>query len=305
VTSDADYHFKIEGYPGVNVQGNTIKHCYAEGDATGVHGIGIKEETCFDNTIEDCVARNFSNNFYVRHHNIYSNTFQSCTAYGGVNGFVARDGAHGNQFLGCATVGTARAFTCYDSSEDKTEGSQRGKNTFSCEGNSFANCTFRNASQNGILFDNIAHDSPAANNVFDHCVFEGDGSLVLHRTINNYGNRISNSTISGYAACEIYDGGSGQFAFANDAWSNNGFPAGCGSSGGVAPPALNVTISDQALTLSWPATAAGWLLQEATNLSGGPTLWMEIPPPYQSNGVNFLFVEPPLSSQKFYRLHEP
>lgn len=231
VTTDADYHFTIEGYAGVNVQGNTIRHCYAEGDATGVHGIGLKGETCFDNTIEDCVARNFSNNFFVRHHNIYSNTFRACTAYGGVNGYVARDGAHGNRFIACETTGSLRAFTGYDSSEDKSEGSNRGKNTYSCEANIFTNCIFRNASQYGILFDNVAHDSPSANNWFDHCIFQGGGTLVLHRTSNNEGNRIVNSTITGYATCEAYDGGSGQFAFANNTWSNNGFPAGCGSDG--------------------------------------------------------------------------
>lgn len=228
VTKDADYHFKIEGYAGVNVQGNRIRHCYAEGDATGVHGIGIKGETCFDNTIEDCVARNFSNNFYVRHHNIYSNTFQSCTAYGGVNGFVARDGAHGNRFIACATVGSARAFTCYDSTEDKTEGSNRGKNTFGCEGNTFTNCNFRDASQYGIRFEDLAHDSPAANNTFDHCTFDGGGTLILHQTGNNYGNRIINSVIRGYGTCEAYDGGSGQFAYANNTCSNNGFTDSCG-----------------------------------------------------------------------------
>jgi hypothetical protein len=229
VTTDADYHFVIEGYSGVNVQGNTIRHCYAEGDATGVHGIGLKGETCFDNTIEDCVARNFSNNFYVRHHNIYRNTFRYCTAYGGVNGYVARDGAHGNQFLACDSVGTQRAFTCYDSTEDKGEGSNQGKNTYSCEGNTFTNCTFQNASQYGVLFDNVAHDSPAASNTFDHCTFQSGGTVVLHRTSNNNGNRIINSTITGYAACEDYDGGSGNVAFANNLVANNGFLDGCGS----------------------------------------------------------------------------
>jgi hypothetical protein len=224
VTTDADYHFIIEGYDGLNVQGNTIRHCYAEGDADGVHGIGIKAETCFGNTIEDCVARNFSNNFYVRHHNVYSNTFRSCTAYGGVNGFVARDGAHANRFIACATMGSPMAFTCYDSSEDKTEGSNQGKNTFSAEGNVFTNCTFQNASQYAIRFDDVAHDSPAANNSFDHCTFDGGGTLILHQTSNNYSNRIHNSVIRGYGACEAYDGGSGQFAFAQNTCWNNGFP---------------------------------------------------------------------------------
>jgi len=304
VTTDADYHFKIEGYSGVNVQRNVIRHCYAEGDGTGVHGIGIKEETCYNNIIEDCVARNFSNNFYVRHHNIYSNIFQSCTAYGGVNGFVGRDGAHGNRFLGCATVGTARAFTCYDSSEDKTEGSQRGKNTFSCEGNIFSNCSFRNTTQYGILFDNVSHDSPAANNVFEHCVFDSGSTLILHQTSNNYGNRISNSTISGYAFCETYDGGSGQFAFANNIWSNNAFPAGCGSGDATSPPRLKVTQTSQTLTLSWPIVATDWRLQITTNLRSAPVVWTEIPPPYQINGTNLTFQELPSLWQKFYRLYK-
>lgn len=273
VTTDADYHFKIEGYPGVNVRGNTIRHCYAEGDADGVHGIGIKGETCFDNTIEDCVARNFSNNFYVRHHNIHSNTFQSCTAYGGVNGFVARDGAHGNRFIACATVGSARAFTCYDSSEDKTEGSNQGKNTFSCEGNTFTNCTFRNASLYGIFFDDVSHDSPAANNSFDRCTFDGGGTLILHQTSNNYSNRIRYSVIRGYASCEAYGGGSGQFAFARNTWSNNGFPAGCGSEVGADPQPVQLLSAERVGTsfqfrfASQPGTVN--TVQSRTNLTLG------------------------------------
>jgi hypothetical protein len=119
--------------------------------------------------------------------------------------------------------------TCYDSTEDKGEGSNQGKNTYSCEGNTFTNCTFQNASQYGVLFDNVAHDSPAASNTFDHCTFQSGGTVILHRTSNNNGNRIINSTITGYAACEDYDGGSGNVAFANNLVANNGFLDGCGS----------------------------------------------------------------------------
>jgi hypothetical protein len=70
-------------------------------------------------------------------------------------------------------------------------------------------------------------------------------------------------------------------------------------------PLLTVARSNNAVVVSWPAPATGWLLQATTNLVAGGSLWTDIPPPYQTNGANLRFTEPSPAGNKFYRLHSP
>ena len=71
-------------------------------------------------------------------------------------------------------------------------------------------------------------------------------------------------------------------------------------------PRLSVTRSNAAVIVSWPAPAQGWLLHATTNLVSYGSVWMEIPPPYQTNGLtNISFTEPSPIGNKFYRLHNP
>ena len=70
-------------------------------------------------------------------------------------------------------------------------------------------------------------------------------------------------------------------------------------------PLLTVTRSNTTVVVSWPGPEAGWKLQATTAVLPGGSVWTEIPPPYQTNGSNFLFTEPVPVGNKFYRLHKP
>ena len=72
-------------------------------------------------------------------------------------------------------------------------------------------------------------------------------------------------------------------------------------------PLLSIALNPQlsTITVSWPLPATGWLLNATTNLVTGGSVWTEIPPAYQTNGVNLQFTEPLPVGNKFYRLHKP
>ena len=70
-------------------------------------------------------------------------------------------------------------------------------------------------------------------------------------------------------------------------------------------PFLTVTRTNNSVVVSWPLLATGWLLHATTNLVSAGSVWTEIPPPYQTNGVNLQFSEPSPAGNKFYRLHKP
>lgn len=70
-------------------------------------------------------------------------------------------------------------------------------------------------------------------------------------------------------------------------------------------PYLTVTRSNNAVVVSWPLPATGWLLHTATNLVTSGSVWTEMPPPYQTNGANLQFTEPMPVGNRFYRLHQP
>lgn len=71
-------------------------------------------------------------------------------------------------------------------------------------------------------------------------------------------------------------------------------------------PTLAITLtSTNTVVVSWPLPASGWLLHVTTNLVTNGSTWTEIPPPYETNGVNLQFTEPLPAGSKFYRLHKP
>ena len=70
-------------------------------------------------------------------------------------------------------------------------------------------------------------------------------------------------------------------------------------------PTLTVMRSNNAVVVSWPAPAAGWLLHATTNFLPSGSVWTEIPGPYASNGANLQFTEPAPAGNKFSRLHKP
>ncbi len=70
-------------------------------------------------------------------------------------------------------------------------------------------------------------------------------------------------------------------------------------------PLLTVTRSNNAVVISWPLPASGWLLHGTPTLGTNGSVWAEITPPYQTNGTNLQFTEPSPTNHKFYRLHKP
>lgn len=70
-------------------------------------------------------------------------------------------------------------------------------------------------------------------------------------------------------------------------------------------PWLSVTRSNNAVIVSWPWPADGWVLQATNALPSVAAPWPQVPPPYQTNGANLQFTEPLPGGNKFYRLHKP
>jgi hypothetical protein len=70
-------------------------------------------------------------------------------------------------------------------------------------------------------------------------------------------------------------------------------------------PYLTVTRSNNAVIVSWPLPAEGWVLESTNALPKVSASWPQIAPPYQTNGVNLQFTEPTPTGNRFYRLHKP
>jgi hypothetical protein len=75
--------------------------------------------------------------------------------------------------------------------------------------------------------------------------------------------------------------------------------------GAPAVPALAIVRSNNAVIVSWPLTADGWVLEHTNILSLSAAPWPQIPPPYQTNGSTLQFTEPAPAGSKFYRLRYP
>jgi hypothetical protein len=70
-------------------------------------------------------------------------------------------------------------------------------------------------------------------------------------------------------------------------------------------PYLTVTRSNNAVIVSWPLPADGWVLEYTNALPQLSVPWPQLAPPYQTNGANLLFTEPVPGGNRFYRLHKP
>ena len=71
-------------------------------------------------------------------------------------------------------------------------------------------------------------------------------------------------------------------------------------------PVLTVArTTTNTVVISWPQSDIAWLLHATTNLVTAGSAWVEIPPPYATNGTSLYFVEPTPAGNKFYRLHKP
>ncbi len=76
------------------------------------------------------------------------------------------------------------------------------------------------------------------------------------------------------------------------------------------PPQLSISFNRQlsTVTVSWPASAAGWVL-ECTNAlpSAAAPSWPQVPPPYRTNAgtISVACTNNPATGNQFFRLHKP
>ena len=70
-------------------------------------------------------------------------------------------------------------------------------------------------------------------------------------------------------------------------------------------PTLSITQTNSVLTVSWPATPPGWLLQSSSSLAGGPPVWSQVPvSQYQTNGTTVFITVGSPTDTVFYRLQK-
>lgn len=81
------------------------------------------------------------------------------------------------------------------------------------------------------------------------------------------------------------------------------FAAGPGSGPSTGAPSLSVTQSGGNITIAWPSTATGFILQSAPNLNAGTT-WTEVPGG-TVNGSNMEVTVPTSGAMRFFRLVKP
>lgn len=86
-----------------------------------------------------------------------------------------------------------------------------------------------------------------------------------------------------------------------------GFPIDTFEGLGQYLPMLSVEVTTtNTLVIWWPLVGFGdWVLEYTTNLNVGGSAWVEIPPPYQTNGTDLQYTEPASVGTRFYRLHKP
>jgi hypothetical protein len=54
----------------------------------------------------------------------------------------------------------------------------------------------------------------------------------------------------------------------------------------------------------WALSDMGWKLQATTNLLFAGSVWVDCPPPYQTNAMSIYYIESPPIGKKFYRLKQ-
>ena len=69
-------------------------------------------------------------------------------------------------------------------------------------------------------------------------------------------------------------------------------------------PWLALTRTNAQLTVSWTPPDVGWVLEWTNVLPQVSAPWLQILPPYQTNGAKLEFLELAPAANKFYRLHQ-
>jgi len=67
-------------------------------------------------------------------------------------------------------------------------------------------------------------------------------------------------------------------------------------------PSLSITRQPVGIVVSWPQPGDGYILEEASNLTNGSTVWSPVTIPYQTNANKVIVSLPATSVNKFYRL---
>jgi hypothetical protein len=71
-----------------------------------------------------------------------------------------------------------------------------------------------------------------------------------------------------------------------------------------APPPLTINSASPGIRLSWPLSAAAWLLESSESLHPA-SAWTAIPPPYEIDATGYFFLAPATSGRQFFRLRKP
>ena len=72
------------------------------------------------------------------------------------------------------------------------------------------------------------------------------------------------------------------------------------------PPLLTITrTATNAVIISWPLPADGWVLERTPSLLGKPASWTEVSPPFQTNSTQAWITVAPPQGSFFYRLRSP
>lgn len=181
--SAMDYYIHIDG------NNHVVEDCYVErvGDLDHVgHGIDLKTN-CENNLIINCISKGMNGSGYsLRHRGVKNNTIENCTA---INcGFTIRDGASYNTIRNCTAINSRNSVNFMDTSED-------GGAQYAGSHNVFENCIFQNPSEAQISFFYYDQVSPADNNTFVNCVFDG-GEYLFNCDRENNGNKMINSIVT-------------------------------------------------------------------------------------------------------------
>ncbi len=112
-------------------------------------------------------------------------------------------------------------------------------------------------------------------------------------------------TFSGLAEGALVSAGPRQFCISYAGNSGNDVVLTATNTAALRPTLTVWHPGTNTVVVSWPSSDIAWLLHATTNLAGAPISWMELPPPYQTNGANLQFIEPSPGGNKFYRLHKP
>lgn len=89
-----------------------------------------------------------------------------------------------------------------------------------------------------------------------------------------------------------------------DSANTGQYALGVTSSACESSPQLKIERLGNETVVSWPLSSAGWTLETATNLVVASPDWIAIAPPYSSNAVDWLVIEPLAPSGRFYRLRK-